>query len=69
MRSLKVKRYVVRLIDMNEYLALFLGATLSDKIADLNKPMFQALIENIFRLRKLLNFLIIWKSQNLFMKV
>ena len=31
-RSLKVRRYAARLIDMNEYLDSFSGATLSDKI-------------------------------------
>ena len=31
-RSLKVRRYVARLIDLNEYLDSFLGATLFDKI-------------------------------------
>ena len=32
MRSLKVRRYVVRLIDLNEYLDYLPGATLYDKI-------------------------------------
>ena len=32
LRSLKVRNYAVRLIDMNKYLDYFPGATLSDKI-------------------------------------
>ena len=32
MRSLTVRRYVARLIDKNEYLTSFLGATLIDQI-------------------------------------
>ena len=32
MRSLNVRRYEVRLIDLNEYLTSFPGATLNDKI-------------------------------------
>ena len=31
-RCLKVRRYTARLIDLNEYLDLLPGATLSDKI-------------------------------------
>ena len=31
-RSLTIRRYAVRLIDLNEYLASFPGATLTDKI-------------------------------------
>ena len=31
-RSLKVRRFAARLIDMNEYLDSFAGATLADKI-------------------------------------
>ena len=31
--SLKVRHYVARMIDLNEYLASFLGDTLSDKIS------------------------------------
>ena len=31
-RSLKVRRYAARMVDINEYLASFLGTTLSDKI-------------------------------------
>ena len=30
--SLTIRRYAARLIDLNEYLASFLGATLTDKI-------------------------------------
>ena len=38
-RSLKVRCYTARLIDLNEYLALFPGATMSDNmgITELNK--------------------------------
>ena len=31
-RSLKVRRYVERLVDLDEYLAYLLGDTLADKI-------------------------------------
>ena len=31
-RSFKVRRYVARLIDLNEYFDSFLGATISDRI-------------------------------------
>ena len=31
-RSLKVRRYAARLIDLNKYVASFLGATLDDKM-------------------------------------
>ena len=31
-QSLNVRRYATRLVDMNEYLASFLGDTLDDKI-------------------------------------
>ena len=42
MRSLKVRRYAVRLIDLTEYLASLLGGTLSDKIdvTELNDIFF-----------------------------
>ena len=32
MRSLKERSYAARLIDLNEYLASFMGGTLADKI-------------------------------------
>ena len=45
LRDLKVRRYVVRLIDLNEYLALFTRATLSDDIVvtELDKILFKSM--------------------------
>ena len=44
-RSLKVRRYAARLIDMNEYLDSFTGATLADKIdvTELNGILFNSM--------------------------
>ena len=44
-RSLTVRRYAARLIDLNEYLASFLGATLTDKIdvTELNKILLKSM--------------------------
>ena len=63
LRSIKVRRFVARLFELNEYLASFYGANLSDKIcvtelnnifqtvcliAGLSKHMCKALIVNTF---------------------
>ena len=44
-RSLTVRRYAARLIDLNEYLASFPGATLNDKIdvTKLNKILLNSM--------------------------
>ena len=44
-RGLKVRQYMARLIDLNEYLALFPRATLSDKIGvtEFNKSLFNSM--------------------------
>ena len=44
-RSLTVRRYTLRLIDLNEYLASFLGATLTDNIGvtELNEILLNSL--------------------------
>ena len=84
MRSLKVRCYAARLIDLLEYLAYFPGATLSDKmdVTKLKEIIFNSMrnswskqdyvqvfyYESIF-LRKLLTCLSVWKSQNIFTKV
>ena len=47
-RSLKVRRYATRIIDLNEYLAYFPGATMADKIGvnELNKILLNSLINS-----------------------
>ena len=65
-RSLKVRHYTARLIDVNEYLTSFIGATIADKIgitelnklfqtvcitADLSKRMFRTFIASLFCLK------------------
>ena len=80
----KLRRYGARLIDLNEYLDSFSGATIADKIgvtefnenfkivcrtAGLNKPMLKALIASLVCLKKPQTCLSIWKLQKLFMKV
>ena len=49
MRSLKVRSYAARLIDLNEYLASFPGENLSDKIGvtELNEILLSS-ISNIW---------------------
>ena len=44
-RSLKVRRYAARLIDLNEYLASFSGATMADKmgVIELNEILLNSM--------------------------
>ena len=82
--SLNVRRYAARLIEPNEYLASFLGATLTDKIGvtQLNDILLNSMptswskhayvqgfdCESI-AIKKMFTCLSVWKSLNLYTKV
>ena len=83
-RSLTVRHYVVRLIDLDEYLASFMGATMTDMIGvtKLKKILLnsmsniwsqhayvQALIMSLLLLKILFICLSVWKSLSLFTKL
>ena len=83
-RSLTVRFHAARLMDLNEYLASFLGATFTDKIGvtELNEILLnsmtnswskQAYIQGFdcesINFKNLLTCLSIWKLLSLFMKV